>query len=146
MQVNSVNNNKQSFGMAFRVNAESFAKASSSELEKINEIIDKAGKENLDKASQFVDSRALAFGIFDGKINSVIIAASPENLKGKVKQLFSLCSHMLFKKDFNVFVEPPYSKRIIMEYLTPESLYNAVESTSKYALKKFGNVKKQNQF
>lgn len=145
MQVNKISNNQQSFGMAFQVDTKYFAKASPSELEKLHDIVNKAGKEKLDKASKFVTNSLWTHDIKDGRINSVIIAARPENIKSQLKQLGDLLSRIIksrVNKDPAVVVQNPYVKVIGMDDLTPEVLLDAVESTSKGVLDQFGSVER----
>lgn len=137
MQVNQVNNS-QSFGMAFKVNTKSFAKANPQEAEKVAEIVKQVGQKQLDEASNFVNCQLTA-GMKDGKVKDLVIIAFSKGLKEMFQQTRNLIYSRVIGKEVK---DLDYLQAIKIEDLTPAKLLESVEKTSKAALDRFGSTER----
>lgn len=141
MKVNQINqtNNRQSFGMAFSPNEKSFAKVDPEQIKFVKDIIDATGQSVLDRASDYTKSSLIAEKAENGKISSVIIGAMPDGLRELYKEIGILLIDVLKRKKVNDTI---YAKRINIEDLTPETLLDAVKTTSGAVLGKHGSKKR----
>lgn len=131
-----VNNNSPSFGMAFRVSEGSLTKALPEEVQKVRDIVKQAGKQNLDKASEY-SSSLLSANVKDGKVQKFYIYSIPTEISGLLgffKDAFALKMGII--KDVSML---KYLKPIDIADFNSDNLLKAVENTSKAGIARFGS-------
>lgn len=140
MQVNKTN---PSFGMAFKFDENSLAKATPEEIKKVANTIWLAGQDKLDEASKFCLCKASAV-VDEGKISKISIFSCPDSNSylTKIKTLTGMFQDF-FKREF---LEPgkvvTWKQDIEMKDFNAEKLLSVVGEISEKAMQRFGSAER----
>jgi len=138
MQINQQSNrNKQSFGMAWQVEAKSFAKANEGEMQKLKDCLTRCGS-RLDDVTRGVETY-IEGGVINGKIKTLALTSVTE--PKTIKEGLGIFCKSLADIGLAIltvgFYKPKYGQILKFKDLSDDKLITAATDTVKGAIKRF---------